>query len=40
MYKEPVDASLIAEAFGLEAKWRDLLNDAKKKDSELEMSKQ
>lgn len=40
MYNEPTDPTLIAEAFGLEAKWKELLKDSKSKDSELEMSKQ
>ena len=40
MYKQAIDAEYMAEAFDLEAKWKELITDAKNKDAELIVSKQ
>lgn len=39
MYKQVADPDLVTEAFKLEQKWKELMADAKKKDSELLVSK-
>lgn len=40
LYKENVDPAVLEQAFSLEQKWKELVSDAKHKDSQLDVNKQ